>query len=123
MVMAVASLGEGRDDLAMSWMQRAAQMTLDLGMHHKSFADAEPNPILAESYRRTYWGLYVHGFMGTVRGDAEHFILYTVPSTTELPCEEWEYQSGVCQYQRQYASYYILTWATGDTHAHLDRGI
>ncbi|KAI9171650.1 hypothetical protein HJFPF1_01136 [Paramyrothecium foliicola] len=93
-IMAVASLGEGKDDVTRGWLERAAGIALELGLQHKSFADTEPDPVVAESYRRTYWGLYIHGCLGKVRDDASHFPLYTIPTTADLPCEEWEYQSG-----------------------------
>ncbi|OLN82921.1 hypothetical protein CCHL11_08399 [Colletotrichum chlorophyti] len=94
LVLSVAAFGEGRMDLSTGWMDAATRMALDLGMQEKSFADAEPDPFLAESYRRTYWALYFHGNMRAMREDSPTFTLFGVVATTELPCEEWEYQSG-----------------------------
>lgn len=91
----IAAFGEDNIDLCGNIFGRAVQMALYIGLQHKSFADAEKDPVLAESYRRTYWGLYVHGSLRTVREHHGHFQLYSTPATTEFPCEEWEYQSGV----------------------------
>jgi hypothetical protein len=119
LIMAVAALGENRDDLAVGWMQRAAQMALELGLHHKSFADGEADSVLAESYRRTYWGLYVHGSMGAIRNGGELFIIHTVPATVELPCDEWEYQAGVCQLKMRAVLY--ANSFKGDSYTHHSR--
>ncbi|KAK1984617.1 hypothetical protein LZ30DRAFT_585797 [Colletotrichum cereale] len=94
LVLSVAALGESRMDLSDGWMDTASQMALELGMQEKAFADTESNPFVAESFRRTYWALYWHGNMRAMRKDAPTFTLFGVVTTTELPCEEWEYQSG-----------------------------
>ncbi|EFQ25480.1 hypothetical protein CGRA01v4_02521 [Colletotrichum graminicola] len=94
LVLSVAALGESRMDLSGGWMDTATQMALELGMQEKAFADSEPDPFVAESFRRTYWALYWHGNMRAMREDSPTFTLFGVLATTELPCEEWEYQSG-----------------------------
>ncbi|KAH7155595.1 hypothetical protein B0J13DRAFT_229351 [Dactylonectria estremocensis] len=88
----IAALGDGYIDLCGPWFDKAVEMALKLGLQNKSFADAEPNLVLAESYRRTYWGLCLHGSLRTVREHLGHFQLYDIVPTTDLPCEEWEYQ-------------------------------
>ncbi|KAK1690305.1 hypothetical protein BDP55DRAFT_344820 [Colletotrichum godetiae] len=94
LVLSVAAFGEGRLDLSAGWMDTATQIALDLGMQDKSFADAASDPFVAESSRRTYWALYWQGNMRAMREDSPTFMLCGVVTTTELPCEEWEYQSG-----------------------------
>ncbi|GKT43205.1 uncharacterized protein ColSpa_03386 [Colletotrichum spaethianum] len=94
LVLSVAALGESRMDLSAGWMDTATQMALDLGMQEKAFADTESDPFMAESFRRTYWALYWHGNMRAMRENSPTFTLFGVVATTELPCEEWEYQSG-----------------------------
>jgi hypothetical protein len=91
----IAAFGEGDVDFCGKTFEKAVEMALVLGLQHKSFADAENDPILAESYRRTYWALYVHGSLRTVREHHGYFQLFSTPATTEFPCEEWEYQYGV----------------------------
>ncbi|KAF6841882.1 C6 transcription factor [Colletotrichum musicola] len=94
LILSVAASGENRMDLSCGWMDAATQMALDLGMHERGFADAEVDAFLAESFRRTYWALYFHSNMRAVRDDSPTFTLFRIAATTELPCEEWEYQSG-----------------------------
>ncbi|EEU48113.1 uncharacterized protein NECHADRAFT_75363 [Fusarium vanettenii 77-13-4] len=92
--MCIAAFGEQHDDYCSLWFDRTRDLALRLGLQHKSFADAEEDPILAESYRRTYWALYTQGSLRTVREHLGHWQLYHTRATTELPCEEWEYESG-----------------------------
>jgi len=94
-IMSVCALGEDKPELCDGWLDRAVRMALDIGMQHKAFADAEPDPVVAESYRRTYWGLYVTDCHRAVRDVLPSFGLYAVHASAELPCEEWDYQSGV----------------------------
>ncbi|KAJ4312779.1 hypothetical protein N0V84_009756 [Fusarium piperis] len=92
--MCIAAFGEQHDNYCGLWFDRARDLALRLGLQHKSFADAEEDPVLAESYRRTYWALYTQGSLRTVREHLGHWQLYQTEATTELPCEEWEYESG-----------------------------
>lgn len=93
--MCIAAFGEQQDKDCGLWFDRTRDLALRLGLQYKSFADAEEDPILAESYRRTYWALYTQGSLRTVREHLGHWQLYEMKATTELPCEEWEYESGV----------------------------
>jgi hypothetical protein len=40
-------------------LDRAIYLALDLRMNSRTFANMERDPVLAESWRRTYWFLYV----------------------------------------------------------------
>jgi hypothetical protein len=95
LVLSQVALGEDKFDLSSGWLDRAIQIGLDIGMQHKSFADAEADPVMAESYRRTWWSLYIYDCSRAVQQYRPTFSLFRLSSTTELPCEEWEYQSGV----------------------------
>lgn len=78
-------------------LARAIQQAKDLGMHRKGFADAvsETDPVLAESWRRTWWMLYlVDANFAVIRHDfrprlvdAEHDV--------DLPCEDRDYHATV----------------------------
>lgn len=46
--------GRGR-----SILDRAIYMALEIRMNSRTFANMERDPVLAESWRRTYWGLYL----------------------------------------------------------------
>ncbi|KAF7543977.1 hypothetical protein G7046_g9888 [Stylonectria norvegica] len=116
--MCIAAFGEGNIEQCGVWFERAVLMALELGLQNKAFAESESDPILAESYRRTYWGIYLHGSLRTVREHRGHFQLYSTQATTELPCEEWEYQTGdiptptsMEEYQRKGSSKDYSSWA------------
>jgi hypothetical protein len=90
--LSAACIGEGQPQAATGYLERAATLALDLGLQHKSFADAEQDAVLAESFRRTYWALYCHGALGSLRSDSNGFILASTVATVEFPCSEWDYQ-------------------------------
>ncbi|KAK6521255.1 hypothetical protein TWF506_001479 [Arthrobotrys conoides] len=73
----------------------AIEMALELGMNLEGFAEAagEGDPVIEESWRRTWWELYfLDGiFAGVHQRDC--FRLWSVECTVPLPCEEQEYLS------------------------------
>ena len=78
-------------------LDAAARLALDLGMFRRDFAAeyGSGDPILTESWRRTWWMLYVvdayyTGTLGTME-----FAVMDVEVTVDLPCEEVDYESGV----------------------------
>ncbi len=106
-VLSMVTLGEDKQDFCIGWLDRSIQIALDIGMQHKAFANAESDPVVAESYRRTYWALYILDCHHAIRDNLPTFSLYGLPATTEMPCEEWEYQSGVSGTLQTWA----CTWA------------
>ncbi|KAF4453475.1 hypothetical protein F53441_3860 [Fusarium austroafricanum] len=94
--LSIAAFGQQRDKVYEPMFILARGLALSLGLQHKKFANEQPNLILAESCRRTYWGLYIHEMLLDVRGGLGPSLLYSTVSDlgTELPCEEWEYQAG-----------------------------
>jgi hypothetical protein len=76
----------------------AIQLAQSLQLSREEFAIqyGGGDPILAESWRRTWWMLYIidayyAGTLGTMEMRA-----VDVDATVRLPCEEDEYESGVC---------------------------
>ena len=55
---AIALHCEDKMDLGRQVLDRAIYMSVELGMNGMDFADIETDAVLAESWRRTYWGLY-----------------------------------------------------------------
>ncbi|KAF4964085.1 hypothetical protein FSARC_7961 [Fusarium sarcochroum] len=90
----IAAFGEQHNDISATIFDRAHDLACRLGLQHKSFADGEKDPVLAESSRRTYWALYIHGSLRALRENSGHSQLYSIGASTELPCEEWDYQAG-----------------------------
>lgn len=78
-------------------MDRAIQVALDIKLNSSSFAAAngEDCPVLEESWRRTWWFLYVSDGIFAGIHHCSGFSLYTVPANVHIPCEEAEYRSGV----------------------------
>lgn len=97
LILASTALGEDKQDMSGGWLDRAIGIALDIGMQHKSFADAVSanDPVIAENYRRTYWTLYYKDCERAAREARETFTLCSVAATSDLPCNEWDYQSGV----------------------------
>ncbi|RGP67668.1 hypothetical protein FSPOR_5857 [Fusarium sporotrichioides] len=74
----------------------AINLALEMGMHKREFASAcgAGDVVLIESWRRTWWMLYIvdayyAGTLGTM-----NFKTFHVEVTVPLPCEEDEYESG-----------------------------
>lgn len=78
-------------------LDRAARIALEINMQSKSFAPAngEGCAVIEESWRRTWWYLYVtDGIFAGVR-HCLTFPLYEIDADVDLPCEEINYQNGV----------------------------
>jgi len=78
-------------------IDNAIRLALDLQVHHEEFAleHGADDPVVRESWRRTWWMLYIidayyAGTLGTME-----FQVLDVDATVGLPCEEQEYESGV----------------------------
>ena len=78
-------------------MHDAVRLALDLEMFRREFATDHGggNPVLTESWRRTWWMLYIiHAYYAGTLGTKE-FAVVDVEATVDLPCGESEYESGV----------------------------
>ncbi|KAF7863810.1 hypothetical protein EAF04_006775 [Stromatinia cepivora] len=94
LLLAIAIHAEDERGKARVILDRNICMALDIGMNHRTFAGVERDPMLAESWRRTYWGLYVLDGVFSGIACASSFILSAVESHVDLPCEAHEYESG-----------------------------
>lgn len=56
---AIAMHCEDEMDQGRTLLDRAIFLALELRMNSRTFANMERDPVLAESWRRTYWGLYI----------------------------------------------------------------
>jgi hypothetical protein len=70
---------------------------LSVGMNRAQFASqhGQGDPVLEESWRRTWWMIYITD--AHIAGSTHTFPTQTgtVQITTDLPCEEQQYESGV----------------------------
>ncbi|KAK1148914.1 hypothetical protein N8T08_007586 [Aspergillus melleus] len=74
----------------------ATKLAVDLRMFRHEFAAAQgaDDPVLRESWRRTWWMLYIvdayyAGTLGTT-----NLRVVDIDATAELPCDESDYESG-----------------------------
>ncbi|KAK1999790.1 hypothetical protein LX36DRAFT_631736 [Colletotrichum falcatum] len=77
-------------------IEGSVRLATDLDMFQQDFARAHGggDPVLTESWRRTWWQLYIidayyNGTLGTM-----NFMVVDIEATVELPSEESEYESG-----------------------------
>ncbi|CAI0642804.1 unnamed protein product [Colletotrichum noveboracense] len=82
-------------DEAKHHMDCATEVAKRLGMHKSDFSGQynAGEPVLEESWRRTWWMLFIidayyAGTLGTM-----NFRVGNIEATVELPCEESEYES------------------------------
>ncbi|TVY28318.1 hypothetical protein LHYA1_G003698 [Lachnellula hyalina] len=68
-------------DRAREVLDRAIYLALELRMNSREFANIERDPVLAESWRRTYWGLFVTDSMiaGITRAPSFMPPAYVIP--------------------------------------------
>ncbi|KAL6879309.1 Alb1 domain-containing protein [Trichoderma novae-zelandiae] len=77
-------------------MDTAIQLALDFGMHRREFAadHGDGDPVLEECWRRTWWQVYIiDAYYSAIKRRAD-FATFHVDATTDLPCEEDEYERG-----------------------------
>lgn len=78
-------------------MDLATKLAIDLQMFRHEFAAAQgaDDLVLRESWRRTWWMLYiVDAYYADTLGTM-NFRVVNINPTAELPCEESDYESGV----------------------------
>lgn len=74
----------------------AIEEAVDLGMNRKDFAsdNSMGSPFLEESWRRTWWELYVLDGMLAALHQQSSFKLHGIESDLLLPCENSDYSTG-----------------------------
>ncbi|GKT52075.1 uncharacterized protein ColSpa_12256 [Colletotrichum spaethianum] len=74
----------------------AERVALELGLNTREYATQYGRgiPVLEESWRRTWWDLFVVDGMVAGVHRQTNFLLFDVPADAALPCEEHQYLSG-----------------------------
>jgi len=88
---------ENDDEDSASVLSSAVALALDLGMHYRDFAHihGEGNTLIEESWRRTWWELFIiDGMMGGVN-QKYTLQLMQVDMDVSLPCDEADYAAHV----------------------------
>lgn len=97
LIMAIALDADNQHVKSLDRIERAQNIALEIGMNQREFAlmHGQGSPVLEESWRRTWWELYVVEGMISGVHNRSSFRLWDTPCSTLLPCEEFEYHSGV----------------------------
>lgn len=71
---------------------------IEIDFNKREFAvmHGRGDPIMEESWRRTWWDLYVCDGMIAGVHRVTNFLLFDIMTDVGLPCEEEEYHKGVC---------------------------
>jgi hypothetical protein len=97
MIFAVAQHHTDRKPEARKVLDRAIEYGLELGINTKEFAYryGEENPVLEESWRRTYYFLHISDQHFAVVVNNPVYTMLTVHNGVDLPCDDEFYESGV----------------------------
>ena len=97
LVLAIGLDGYTYQEKALQILVDAQNLALELGMNKRDFASINGNGsnIVEESWRRTWWELFVIDGMIAGVHQRSSFRLNEIPADVTLPCEEQEYISGV----------------------------
>ena len=93
---AIAEEAHDHTESAYQTVQSAIDIALAIGMNSRDFAskNGRGSPVLEESWRRTYWELYVVEALIAAVQQRSLFRLHSVITDVDLPCEEAQYHSG-----------------------------
>jgi hypothetical protein len=87
----------GESERAATVLQRAKNMALEIGMQNRDFASryGHGEKALEESWRRTWWELFVADAMFAGIRHLPTFTLWGIDTDVDIPCEEELYLIGV----------------------------
>ncbi|KAE8446843.1 hypothetical protein EG329_011620 [Mollisiaceae sp. DMI_Dod_QoI] len=82
-------------DVANMYLERATDMALSIGMDRRDFAilRGDGDALLSESWRRTWWTLYMLDAIFASIGHHPTHRLQDIEFMVDLPCEDTEYES------------------------------
>ncbi|QKD62305.2 uncharacterized protein FOBCDRAFT_192754 [Fusarium oxysporum Fo47] len=88
--------GNRQGKRAKKLMANARDISIQIKLNTHPFAatNGQGIPILEESWRRTWWELYIVDALMSGVHQTNIFILYDVPTDVGLPCEEYQYLTG-----------------------------
>ncbi|KAL2809646.1 hypothetical protein BJX63DRAFT_404933 [Aspergillus granulosus] len=93
LLLAIVDHSQCHEQSAHRLLQTAVSLALEIGLHHACFAmeNSYGQPVLEESWRRTYWELYiVDGWLAAIH-EQSPFRLYDQRASVLLPCAERMY--------------------------------
>lgn len=98
LLLAIGLDGEREITRSSQHLDSAANLAIELGMQHEVFPSQnnEGCTFLEESWRRTFWEIYVVDRMMSGMHQTPYLRLHNISPTVRLPCEEKQYETGVC---------------------------
>ena len=89
--------GSCEQERARELLSDCERIALEINLNTRPFAamHGRGNPVLEESWRRTWWDLYVCDGMIAGVHRVTNFLLFDIAADVALPCEEHQYLSGV----------------------------
>ncbi|SCO75847.1 related to Zn(II)2Cys6 transcriptional activator [Fusarium oxysporum] len=101
--------GNRQGKRAKKLMANARDISIQIKLNTHPFAatNGQGIPILEESWRRTWWELYIVDALMSGVHQTNIFILYDVPTDVGLPCEEYQYLTGVDHVDRLLANWML----------------
>lgn len=90
--------GSCEQERARELLADCERFAIEIDLNKREFATlhGRGNPVLEESWRRTWWDLYVCDGMIAGVHRVTSFLLFDIVADVGLPCEEHQYLSGVC---------------------------
>jgi hypothetical protein len=97
LILCIGLDGYTYQEKALQVLNDAQELALELGMNKREFAAVHGNgwSTLEESWRRTWWEMYIIDGMIAGVHQKSFFPMKDIPAEVGLPCEEWQYVSGV----------------------------
>lgn len=97
MVLLVGMDGVSLNDRARELLEEAEKLAVEIAINTRPFSifHGQGVPVLEESWRRTWWDLFVIDGMIAGVHRTTNFALFDTPTDVGLPCEEYQYRSGV----------------------------
>jgi hypothetical protein len=93
----IATYWQNEPKRSLDLLDKAISMALKLGMNKQAFAshNGKGDPVLEESWRRTWWQIYATD--AHIAGSTHTYPFRTsnIEMDVDLPCEEDEYETGV----------------------------
>ncbi|ORY59247.1 N-terminal binuclear Zn cluster-containing/DNA binding domain-containing protein [Pseudomassariella vexata] len=88
--------GCAENEKARDILSDVERIAIEIGLYQRPYATlhGRSNPTLEESWRRTWWDLFVVDGMVAGVHRATNFLLFDIVADVGLPCEEFEYTSG-----------------------------
>ncbi|TLD22822.1 hypothetical protein PspLS_07157 [Pyricularia sp. CBS 133598] len=96
LLLSIGQDGSCNQARANQFMGDAERLAVEIGLNTRQFATANGrgSSVVEESWRRTWWELYVVNGMIAGVHRITHFALYDVAADVGLPCEEHQFLSG-----------------------------